>query len=64
MMYLLALLLPPVAVLMVGKPIQAVLNLLLWILGVIPGVVHAILVVNESKADRRMKKQVKLMQKG
>lgn len=63
MMYLLAILLPPVAVLLAGKPIQAVLNFFLTLLLWIPGAIHAILVVNEAKADKRMKKQVKLQSK-
>ncbi|WP_226037619.1 YqaE/Pmp3 family membrane protein [Aquibacillus saliphilus] len=63
MMYLLAILLPPVAVLMVGKPFQALLNLGLCILLWIPGVIHACLVVADSKADKRMKKQVKMQAK-
>ncbi|WP_078380812.1 YqaE/Pmp3 family membrane protein [Sutcliffiella halmapala] len=61
MMYLLAILLPPVAVLFTGRPIQAFLNLILTLFFWIPGAVHAILVVNEHKADKRMKKQAKLM---
>lgn len=56
MMYLLAILLPPVAVLLSGKPVQAVLNLILCIFLWIPGVIHAILVVNEKKADKRAAK--------
>lgn len=50
MLYLLAILLPPVAVLLTGRPGQALLNtgltLLLWI----PGVVHAFFIINEHKA--------------
>ena len=34
-MYLLALLLPPLAILFSGRPVQAVLNALLWLLGLI-----------------------------
>ncbi|WP_249870716.1 YqaE/Pmp3 family membrane protein [Oceanobacillus saliphilus] len=63
MMYLLAILFPPVAVLMVGKPIQALINFFLSLLLWVPGVIHAILVVNESKSDIRMVKQVKLQRK-
>ena len=55
-MYLLAILLPPVAVLMVGKPIQAFINLILTIFFWFPGVIHAIMVVNEYKANQRAKK--------
>jgi uncharacterized membrane protein YqaE (UPF0057 family) len=63
MMYLLAILLPPVAVLVTGRPIQAVLNLILTLIFWVPGAIHAILVVNEHKADKRMRKQAKLMRK-
>lgn len=61
MMYLLAILLPPVAVLFVGKPFQAILNLILTLFFWLPGAIHAVLVVHEKKADRRMKKQAKLI---
>jgi uncharacterized membrane protein YqaE (UPF0057 family) len=61
MLYLLAILFPPLAVLLAGKPVQALVNLGLSFLFWIPGVIHAILVVNEHKADKRMKKQVKMM---
>lgn len=61
MMYLLAILCPPLAVLIVGKPVQAFLNLILTILLWLPGAIHAILVVNEKKADERMKKQAELI---
>lgn len=55
-MYLLAILLPPVAVLMCGKPIQALLNLILTLIFWFPGAIHALFVVNEYKADQRAKK--------
>jgi uncharacterized membrane protein YqaE (UPF0057 family) len=53
MMYLLAILLPPVAVLFTGRPFQAVLNFFLTLLLWAPGAIHAILVVNEHKANQR-----------
>lgn len=53
MRYLLAIILPPVAVLLCGKPVQAILNIILTLLGWIPGVIHAILVVNSHLADER-----------
>jgi uncharacterized membrane protein YqaE (UPF0057 family) len=56
MLYLLAIVLPPLAVLFTGRPLQAALNLLLTMLLWIPGVVHAILVVNEHKANQRAEK--------
>ncbi|SHG81898.1 YqaE/Pmp3 family membrane protein [Ornithinibacillus halophilus] len=63
MMYLLAVVLPPVAVLFSGKPIQALLNLILTLFFWLPGAIHAILVVKDKKDDKRMKKQVKLQAK-
>ena len=63
MLYVLAFFLPPVAVLLVGKPIQALINLFLSILLYVPGVIHAILVIRDHKADKRMERQVKLMKK-
>lgn len=63
MMYLLALVLPPVAVLFVGKPFQALLNLILTLFFWLPGAIHAILLVHEKKADKRMKKQAELIAK-
>lgn len=62
-MYLLAIFLPPLAVLLSGKPIQALLNFILTCFFWIPGVIHAFMVVNERKADKRMEKQVKMMNK-
>ena len=55
-MRLLAILLPPVAVLFTGKPIQALLNLGLCFLLFVPGVIHAWGVVSDRKADKRFKK--------
>jgi uncharacterized membrane protein YqaE (UPF0057 family) len=63
MMYLLAVVLPPVAVLFSGKPIQALLNLILTAFFWLPGAIHAILVVKDKKDDKRMKRQVKLQAK-
>lgn len=53
MRYLLAVILPPVAVLICGKPIQALLSLVLTLLFWIPGLIHAIFVVNGYYADQR-----------
>ncbi|MCM3600642.1 YqaE/Pmp3 family membrane protein [Robertmurraya korlensis] len=61
MLYLLAIILPPVAVLLKGKPFQALLNLLLTICFWLPGVIHAWIVINGANADARMKKQAKLI---
>ncbi len=53
MLYLVAFLLPPVAVLIAGKPVQALLNVLLTLLFIIPGWVHAFMVVSNYYADKR-----------
>ena len=56
MRYLLAIILPPIAVLICGRPIQAILNLLLTLLFWIPGMIHALFVVNGYYADQRTEK--------
>lgn len=53
MLYLVAILLPPVAVLLCGKPFQAFLNLILCLFFCVPGMIHAILVVMDAKARER-----------
>ncbi len=53
MRYLLAIILPPLAVLLCGKPVQFILNFLLTLCFWIPGVVHALFVVNSHLADKR-----------
>lgn len=62
MLYLVALLLPPVAVLLAGKPVQALLNLVLTLCFYIPGAVHACLVVHERYNDRRTLRIIAAMQ--
>ncbi|KEK24016.1 YqaE/Pmp3 family membrane protein [Bacillus gaemokensis] len=63
MMYLLAILFPPLAVLLCGKPFQAIINFFLTLIVWVPGVIHAILVVSDKKADRRLTKQIKAYDK-
>ena len=53
MIYLLAILLPPVAVFLRGTRLQALLNLLLTLIGYVPGMIHAILVLMWQKAAQR-----------
>ena len=53
MLYLLAILAPPIAVLLIGRPISALLNFGLTLLLWVPGAIHAIMVVNEHKANKR-----------
>ena len=61
MLYLVAIILPPLAVLLSGKPFQAILNIILTLLFWVPGVVHAIFVVHNHYADKRTDKIVKAM---
>jgi uncharacterized membrane protein YqaE (UPF0057 family) len=63
MRYLLAIILPPVAVFLCGKPVQAILNLLLTILFWIPGVVHALFVVHSHLADKRTDRLMEAVEK-
>ena len=59
MRYLLAIILPPAAVLLCGKPFLAILNLFLTLCFWVPGVVHALFVVNSHLADERVKELAK-----
>ncbi len=60
MRYLLCLI-PPLAVLSCGKPVQFFLNLVLTLLFYIPGLIHAILVVSQFNADRRTDRIINAM---
>lgn len=57
MLYLFAIILPPVALFGAGKPFQGILSILLMltIIGWIPAAIWAILVVNSRNADKRHK---------
>ncbi|OUM86651.1 MAG: hypothetical protein BAA01_11625 [Bacillus thermozeamaize] len=50
--------LPPLAVLSTGYVGSFLLNIILTILGYVPGVIHAFLIVNKYYADRRHKELV------
>ena len=63
MLYLVAILLPPLAVLLCGKPFQALLNIILTLLIYFPGAVHAVLVVHNYYADQRAKRVIEAMEK-
>jgi uncharacterized membrane protein YqaE (UPF0057 family) len=58
MRYLLAILLPPVAVFLCGKPIQGIINIILTLCFYVPGAIHALLVVHSYLADKRTDKIV------
>ncbi|WP_205092483.1 YqaE/Pmp3 family membrane protein [Thalassobacillus pellis] len=51
MKYILAVLLPPLAVLMTGKTFKALLNLILTAIFWLPGAIHAVLVVRNSETQ-------------
>lgn len=61
MRYLIAILLPPLAVLLCGKPLQAVLNIFLTLLFWIPGMIHALLVVHSHLDDKRTDRIINAM---
>ena len=61
MRYLLAILLPPVAVFLCGKPIQGILNIVLTLCFWVPGVIHALFVVHSHLADKRTDRIVDAM---
>jgi uncharacterized membrane protein YqaE (UPF0057 family) len=63
MLYLLAFLLPPLAVLLAGKPFQALLSLPLTLLGWLPGVIHALFVAHGYYADRRTERIIEAMER-
>ena len=63
MLYLLAIVAPPLAVLLCGKPGQAVLNLLLTLCLWIPGIIHAMMVVSSHQADQRTDRIVREMRR-
>ena len=58
MRYLLAILLPPVAVLFSGRPFQAVINIFLTLAFYLPGAIHACFVVHQDLADKRAQRIV------
>ncbi|GGJ62048.1 YqaE/Pmp3 family membrane protein [Virgibacillus salexigens] len=55
-----AILCPPIAIFMAGKPFQAVIAIFCWIsmIGWIPTSIYAWGVVSDYKDDKRMEKQV------
>jgi uncharacterized membrane protein YqaE (UPF0057 family) len=64
MRYLLAILLPPIAVFLCGKPIQGIINIILCLFLWVPGIIHALFVVHAHLADKRTDKIVEAIKKG
>jgi uncharacterized membrane protein YqaE (UPF0057 family) len=61
MLYLLAIVLPPVAVLVAGGVFQALLNIVLTACFVVPGIIHALIVVGNYHANQRNKELIRAM---
>ena len=61
MLYLVAVILPPLAVLLCGKPLQALLSIVLSLLFYFPGLVHALFVVHNHYADKRHQEMMREM---
>ena len=55
MKYLLAIVFPPLAILLCGKPIQAIVNIPLCLMYWLPGAIHALLVVANFESKRQTK---------
>jgi uncharacterized membrane protein YqaE (UPF0057 family) len=62
MRYFIAIVLPPLAVLLCGKPVQFLLNIVLTLFFWVPGMIHAILVVHEHLQDKRAKRIIAAVQ--
>ena len=63
MLYLLAVVLPPLAVLLCGKPFQALLSIPLSLMGWVPGVIHALFVVSNHYADQRSERLIRAVER-
>jgi uncharacterized membrane protein YqaE (UPF0057 family) len=64
MKYILAIFLPPMAVLMCGRPGAAVVNFFLTLLFWIPGIIHAWVTIGGHHADQRTDRLVATMARG
>lgn len=61
--YVLAILLPPIAVLSCGKWFQAVVNLVLTLCFWLPGAIHAMFVVSDYHRERNLEQMVGAMRR-
>jgi uncharacterized membrane protein YqaE (UPF0057 family) len=62
MLYLVAIFIPPLAVLLAGKPGQAFLNLLLTLLFYFTVLIHAFAIIADSNAQKRTNQVVNVIQ--
>jgi uncharacterized membrane protein YqaE (UPF0057 family) len=63
MRYILAFLLPPVAILLCGRPFLAVLSILFTLCFWVPGIILALIVVGQANADRRNRELIRAVQR-
>lgn len=63
MRYVLAILLPPIAVLSCGKWFQALVNLVLTLCFWLPGAIHAMFVVSDYHRERNLEQMVGAMRR-
>jgi uncharacterized membrane protein YqaE (UPF0057 family) len=65
MLYVLAVLLPPLAMLLCGKPFMALFSFILQVsaIGWLPAAIWALFVVNNHYAERRTNKLIKAMER-
>jgi len=61
MRYILAVLLPPLAVLSCGKPFQAIVNFAFTLMFWVPGVIHALLVVNDYHTEEQTERVLRAL---
>ena len=54
MLYIVSILLPPLAILLCGKPRQALLNMFLTLAGYIPGLIHALILTRRRYQELRI----------
>lgn len=59
MIYFLCIICPPLALLIRGKLGSVLLNIILYLFGYIPGLIHAILVISAQDEDNNNKKIIK-----
>ena len=63
MMYLLCVLLPPLAVFLTGRMGAFVVSLILTLFGWLPGIIHAFFVVSDAKADKRAQETIEAVRR-
>ena len=61
MKYLLSIIFPPAALLMIGKPGQAILNLFFCFMFWLPGVIHALMTISADERKRETDRLIRAM---